>query len=313
MERFGISLEDYMVLTQFFPLNGVNGVDEEPVYGNKVDQYREALGVHDSDELIFKEVKKCRGKAMHWFSPGDIVCRRIGLEEDLVDVLRPMQDKVFVSKKVDPSVFKEELEELRRIAIETHKWKVRRRKTWFAIVDPKGMAVVFAFRHWSSSFKRLIEQLCPIHPKHRIYSCAPYRVAASWCALRTVHRYAMEHCDDQMTAVQFLKCMRYAEGIWWRRTEIKNMMGTGRIYKMYKRRSKKFQPFWDRCFKMIDDGIKVPSSVHHIREHPCTRWIAVTPQEAEWYLGCLYWPEWYGGDPVRFEKFIKGSRGRMWK
>ena len=59
--------------------------------------------------------------------------------------------------------------------------------------------------------------------------------------------------------------------------------------------------------------IQVPDSVRHIREHPTTRWIAVTPKEAEWYLGCVYWSEWYGGDPVRFQKFIKSSRGRMWR
>tara|TARA_R110001583_G_scaffold16895_9_gene69014 strand:- start:637 stop:1617 length:981 start_codon:yes stop_codon:yes gene_type:complete len=313
MERFGIPLKEYMVLTQFYPLNGVNGVEESPVYGLKVDEYRSALGVKSDDELIFKEVQKCKGKAMHWFSPGDIVCRRIGLEEDLVDVLRPMQDKVFVSKKVGGAAFKEELEHLRREAIEGHKWKVRRRKTWAAVVDPKGRAVVFAFRYWTNAFKRLMEQLCPIHPKHKIYSCAPYRVAASWCALKTVHRYAMEHCDNKITAVQFRKCMRYAEWVWWRRTEIKNMMGTGRIYKMYIRRAKRFGSFWQRCFRLMDDGVRVPSSVHHVREHPTARWIAVTPQEAEWYLGCVYWSEWYGGDPVRFAKFIKCSRGRMWR
>lgn len=313
MERFGLQLNEYMVLSQFYPLNGVSGVEELPVYGSQIDEYRNALGVKHDDELIFKEVKKCRGKAMHWFSPGDIVCRRIGLEEDLVDVLRPMCDRAFVSKKVDKVEYKQELEHLRREAIESHKWKVRRRKTWFAIVDPKGQAVVFAFRHWTNSFKRLMEQLCPVHPKHKIYACAPYRVAASWCAFKTMHRYAMEHCDSEMDVVQFRRCIAYAESVWWRRTEIKNMMGTGRIYKMYKRRSPKYLPFWERCFRLMDDGVQVPSSVRHIREHPSTRWIAVTPKEAEWYLSCIYWPEWYGGDPVRFAKFIKCSRGRMWK
>ena len=313
MERHAIPLKEYMVLTQFYPLSGVSGVDESSVYGKKVNEYRNALGVKYDDELIFKEVNKCRGKAMHWFSPGDIVCRRIGLEEDLVDVLRPMQDKVFISKKIDQLEYKEELEQLRRSAIEGHKWKVRRRKTWFAIVDPKGRAVVIAFRHWTRAFKRLMEQLCPIHPKHKIYACAPYRVAASWCAFKTLHRYAMNRCSHKMTVIEALRCMRYAEWVWWRRTEVKNMMGTGRIYKMYIRRAKRFGSFWQKCFRMMDDGIQVPSSVRHVKEHPTTRWIAVTPREAEWYLGCVYWEEWYGGDPVRFQKFIKSSRGRMWR
>ena len=50
MERFGIPLKEYMVLTQFYPLNGVSGVEEIPVYGSKVDEYRHALGVQYDDE-----------------------------------------------------------------------------------------------------------------------------------------------------------------------------------------------------------------------------------------------------------------------
>ena len=33
-----------MVLEQFYPLTGVNGVDEKPIYGDDVDQYRTAIG-----------------------------------------------------------------------------------------------------------------------------------------------------------------------------------------------------------------------------------------------------------------------------
>ena len=313
MEGRIVQLMDCMVIEQFYPRTGVDGVDEQPVYGKEVDEYRTALGASFDDEFIFKKVMKSRGKARTWFVPGDVICHRIGLTEDRCDLLRPMRDRVYSSSKVDVSIYEAEIEEARREAIEGHKWKVHRRKTLFVVIDPQGRALVVARQHWGDSFTILMEQLCPMLKIHQVYACKPYRVAASWCAFKAVHRYAMEHCDNKMSAVQFRKCIQYAEWIWWRRTEIKNMMGTGRIYKMYKRRSKKFMPFWDRCFRMMDDGIQVPDSVRHIREHPTTRWIAVTPQEAEWYLGCVYWPEWYGGDPVRFDKFIKCSRGRMWK
>jgi len=263
--------------------------------------------------LIFKEVQKCKGKAMHWFSPGDIVCRRIGLEEDLVDVLRPMQDKVFVSKKVGGAAFKEELEHLRREAIEGHKWKVRRHKTWFAIIDPQGRSLVVARRYWSKPFTVLMEQLCPMLEIHKVHACKPYRMASSWCAFKTMHRYAMENCDVEMSASQMLKCMRYAETIYIRRVSLRSSLGTGRIVKMYKYRNQNNQAFWDRCFKMMDDRVPVPYSVRHVREHFCTRWVSISPEEMEWYLGCLCWPEWVVGGPVRFTKFVKGIRGRMWK
>jgi hypothetical protein len=313
MEGRRVQLMECMVLEQFFPLNGVDGVEEQSIYGDDVDQYRTAIGASFDDELIFKKVMKTRGKAMTWFIPGDVICRRIGLEEDRCDVLRPMRDRVFVSEKVDASSFKKEVEQLRREAIEGHKWKVRRDKTWFAIIDPQGRSLVMARRHWSNTFTTLMEQLCPMLEIHKVYACKPYRVASSWCAFKTMHRYAMEHCDVDMSASQMLKCMRYAETIYMRRVALKKSLGTGRIVKMYKYRNRNNQAFWDRCFKMMDDGVPVPYSVRHVRDHFCTRWVAVSPEEMDWYLSCMYWPEWILGGPVRFCKFVKGKRGRMWK
>ena len=52
MERHSIPLKEYMVLTQFYPLSGVNGVDESSVYGNRVDEYRSARNA---------EAKQCTG------------------------------------------------------------------------------------------------------------------------------------------------------------------------------------------------------------------------------------------------------------
>ena len=308
-----MQLEDCMVLEQLYPLTGVTGVEEKPVYGEEAEKYRTALGASFDDEFIFKKVMKSRGKARTWFVPGDVICRRIGLSEDRCDLLRPMRDRVYSSHKVDVSIYEEEIEQARREAIEGHKWKVHRRKTMLAIIDPQGRALVVARMHWGDSFTILMEQLCPMLAIHKVYACKPYRVAASWCAFKTMHRYAMEHCDGKMNTVQFLKCVRYAETIYMRRVALKNRTGSGRIIQMYKYRALKHQDFWDRCFKMIDDGQTVPLSVRHIRDHFCARWVAVSPDEMDWYLSCIWWPEWKRGGPVRFQRFKKGYGGRMWK
>jgi|TARA_R110000751_G_C13703905_1_gene473656 hypothetical protein len=304
---------DCMVLQQFYPLNGVRGVDELPVYGDEVEQYRTAIGASFDDEIIFKKVMKSRGKAKTWFVPGDIICRRIGLEEDRCDLLRPMRDRVYSTHLVDVSQYELEIEEARREAIEGHKWKVHRNKTLLVVVDPQGRAFVVARKHWGDRFDTLMEQLCPMLPIHQVVACAPYRVAASWCAFKTMHRYGMDECSGKMTTPEFLKCMHYAEDIYNRRVALKNRIGSGRIIKMYKYRNPKFAEYWDRCFKLIDDGAKVPQSVGLIRAHFCARWVAVSPDEMDWYLSCMWWPEWKRGGPVRFQSFNRGYGGRMWK
>ena len=102
---------DCMVIEQFYPRTGVDGVDEQPVYGKEVDEYRTALGASFDDEFIFKKVMKSRGKARTWFVPGDVICHRIGLTEDRCDLLRPMRDRVYSSSKVDVSIYEAEIEE----------------------------------------------------------------------------------------------------------------------------------------------------------------------------------------------------------
>jgi hypothetical protein len=66
---------------------------------------------------------------------------------------------------------------------------------------------------------------------------------------------------------------------------------------------------------MIEAGEKVPFAVRHVYEHPSTIWVAVSVDDAEWLLGCSWWPEWKKHGPVRFERFgKKGSAGdQLWK
>ena len=102
-----------MVLEQFYPVSGVDGVDEKAIIGPDVEQYRTALGASFDDEFIFKKVIKSKGKARTWFVPGDVICRRIGLTEDRCDLLRPMRDRVYSSYKVDVSIYEDEIEQVR--------------------------------------------------------------------------------------------------------------------------------------------------------------------------------------------------------
>ena len=304
---------EHMVIEQYYPLSGVDGVVEKPVYGSEVDEYRTAIGARFDDEILFKKNVRSKGKAKTWFVPGDIVCRRLGLDEDRCDVIRPMQDRWYSSSLVDVSEYESDIERVRQESIEGHKWKAFRKKKLFVVVDPQGRALVIARKHWGDSFTVLMEQLCPMLKIHQQYACKPYRVAASWCAFKTMHRYAMKHCGGDMTTSEFLKCMRYAETIYMRRVALKNRIGSGRIIQMYKYRAKKHQEFWDKCFGMLESGEVMPHSVRLIRDHFCARWVAVSPDEMDWYLSCIWWPEWMRGGPVRFQSFRKGHGGRMWK
>ena len=255
---------EWMVLAQFFPSNGIDGVEEEPVYGDVVDVLRGALHLSFDEECLFHRVVTAKGKAKDWFLPGDVVCRRLGLDEERCDVLRKVQDKVFIAGSVDAAEIEGELESLRGEAIERHQWKVHRTEDWCAVIDAQGRALVVAYRGAYRQWRKVMEQLVPRQRKSKLVGTPSYRVAAAWCSLRAVHRRFMHEHDGALTR---------------------------------------------------SDLLKSEYMVKRVYEHPSTKWVAVSVDDAEWLLGCSWWSEWKGEGPVRFDKFKRRSSdgNRNWK
>ena len=298
---------EMMVLSQFFPSRGIDGVTEEPVYGLEIDVLRESIGASYTEEILFNRLMKSKGKANDWFLPGDVVCRRIGLDEERSDVLRKMQDKVYVSLSSCEVSYEDELESLRREAIEHHQWKVHRDDDWCAVIDPQGRALVsvhaFAHKQW----RKVMEQLVPRVAKSKTAKTPVYRVSAAWCALKAIHRRFIHEHDGPLTIADLVKSESFVRQVYNHRLDIGPFSGTGRIIKMYKYRNLRHVPFWRRCSDMLESGERVPFVVRHVHAHPCTRWVGISVDDAEWLLGCSWWQEWIGVGPIRFDKFKQGA------
>ena len=298
---------EMMVLSQFFPSRGIDGVTEEPVYGLEIDVLRESIGASYTEEILFNRLMKSKGKANDWFLPGDVVCRRIGLDEERSDVLRKMQDKVYVSLSSSEVPYEDEFESCRREAIEHHRWKVHRGDDWCAVIDPQGRALVsvhaFAHKQW----RKAMEQLVPRIRKSKTASTPHYRVSAAWCALKAVHRYFIHEHTGDLTIGDLIKSEHLVRQVYTHRLDVGQFSGSGRIIKMYKYRNKLFDPFWRRCFDLLEAGEPVPFVVRHVYEHPCTRWVAISVDDAEWLLSCSWWSEWKKLGPIRFDRFKKGA------
>ena len=52
---------EWMVLAQLFPSGGIDGVDDEPVYGDVVDDLRDALHLSFDEECLFHRVVVAKG------------------------------------------------------------------------------------------------------------------------------------------------------------------------------------------------------------------------------------------------------------
>ena len=294
-----------MVLSQFFPSNGIDGVIEEPIYGPEIDDLRDAVDAQYSEEIFFHRLVKSKGRANDWFLPGDVVCRRLSLDEERSDVLRKLQDKIFVSSSYDWSLYEDELETMRTEAIEHHRWKIHRGDVWCAIIDPQGRALVVVRTHANTQWRKAMEQIVPRMVGSKNAATPHHRVSAAWCALKALHRFFINEHKGTLSISDVYESEHFVRQVYNHRLDIGQFSGSGRIIKMYKYRNKLFDPFWQRCFDLLESGEQVPFVVRHIYRHPCTRWVAISVDDAEWLLSCSWWSEWKKFGPIRFDKFKK--------
>jgi hypothetical protein len=262
---------------------------------------------------LFYRLTSLKGKASDWFLVGDVVCRRIGLDEGRCDVLRQIQDKVFISSSSDGSVFEDGLEELRREAIERHAWKVHRSETWSAVIDAQGRALVVACNDAYKQWRKVMEQLTPRRNTSRAVKTPAYRVSAAWCALKALHDWFFREHEGAVEQKDLRMSEHLVWGVYDSRVGIGRYVGAARVVKMRKFRGVAHRPFWRRCSDMVESGESVPFALKHVYKHPCTRWVGISVDDAEWLLSCSWWPEWKGRGPVRFDKFKSGDNHVNWK
>ena len=307
---------DWMVLDQFFPYDGIAGVDETPIYGDEVDELRDALGVGFSEEVLFHRIGVARGRAEDWFVPGDVVCRRIGLSEDRCDLLRALDDRVFLSYLYDSSAYSEELESLRSESIEQHKWSIHRSGDWIAIVDPQGRAFkcVFSFSLWL--YPKIFEELEPRGGYRGLKP--PYRVSAAWLGVRVIHRYLLNRCGPKLRMAEVFRAGGLGKYAYYRREELGSYLGSARMFRMHRKKGFTSMPFWERCVGMLSDGLRVPNVVKMVDKHPSLQFCAVTSDEVDWVFERCWWPELDvrgGAMPCVVEKYRQGiwRENQNWK
>ena len=152
-----------------------------------------------------------------------------------------------------------------------------------------------------------MEQIVPRLAVSKTAKTPHHRTSAAWCALKSVHRFFIHEHEGSLSFSCLLGSEHLVRQVYNHRLDIGQFSGSGRIIKMYKYRNVLHNPFWQRCFDMLEAGEPVPFVVRHVYKHPCTRWVAISVDDAEWLLGCSWWKEWYRLGPVRFDKFKKGA------
>ena len=313
MERRACELKEWLVLSQFYPSDGVPGVEEERVIGSEAGMLRHVLKVPKGQRVKFSRVLSLKGKAKEWYLVGDVVCRYDGLEEKSCDLLRRVQDRVFIGRDYRGEGWEGEVESSRRESIERHQWTAVRSKETCGVIDPVGRLLLVVRRTAHKQWGFAMEKLMPRMSRSRATGpVSVEKLASAWCAMKAVHRHFHFVHDGEITMSDVSKSEQFARGIFMKRMDLGKTMGSGRYLRMYPFKLS-HRAFWERAYSELESGESVPSPVRHMYKHRSTVWLRVSADDVDGLLGLSWWPEWVGAGPVRFEKIKKGEKsGQNW-
>ena len=313
MERRACELKDWLVLSQFFPSDGVPGVEEERVVGSEAGMLRHVLKVPKEQRVEFSRVLSLKGKAREWYLVGDVVCRYDVLGEKNCDLLRKIQDKVFIGRDYKGEGWQESIESSRRESIEHHRWTAIRDEEACGVIDPMGRLLLVVRRTARKQWHFAMEKLKPRMSRSRATGpVSVEKVASAWCAMKAVHRHFHFVHEGEMTMSDVSKSEQFARSIFMKRMSLGKTMGSGLYLRMYPFKAS-HRSFWERAYSELESGESMPSLVHHMYKHRSTVWLRVSADDVDELLGLSWWPEWVGAGPARFEKIKKGEKnGHHW-
>jgi hypothetical protein len=290
-------------LSQYYPSDGVTGVDERflditGVSPEKLDRIRSMMG---RGPVELTEIVQARGSAGNHLLPGDVVCRYAGIEEERCDVIRLLQDVVYVDSGALSSIEKQAIEELRQCCIEEHRWGVIRRDDLMVIMDAFGRGVIFssygAFRFWRKPMEQLSPRQSRTDPTNE-------RLASAWCAIRAVHGSLLTTYGELgVTDIGgFMRTERLASLVYNLRLGVGAVAGDGHVVKMHYFWALKHAPWWERVFERYERGLFLPRPLLHVCRHRSTKQVKSSVLDMDLVYRFASWPEWLGQGPLKFAR-----------
>lgn len=302
-----------IVLSQFFPSDGVLGVDERHMDISGVEpEVMDRIGAMvGGGPVELTEIVRARGRAGHHLLPGDVVCRYAGIGEQRCDVIRLLRDVVYADGGGVSSEQQRAIEELRQRCVEEHRWGVVRRDELMVIMDAFGRGVVFssygAFRWWRKPMEMLSSRQRHTDP-------TPERVAAAWCAIRAVHGHLHEVYGGggSVGMSAFTRTERIARLVYNLRMRLGCVAGDGEVVKMHYFWGLKHAPWWDRVFDRHAAGLFLPKPLLHVCGQRSTKWVKSSVVDMDLVYRFAGWPEWVGQGPLKFTRVDKDDVRGSW-
>ena len=312
-------MSQWMVLSQLYPSEGIPGVEEGPIDKETETKLREEMGV-DGGSIEFSMLTEAKGAASGWFLPGDVICRWGHINEERCDVMRPIDDIMFIDKVWKYTFDKEMVESARTEAIENHKWAVRRARTkhlyagQIVLVDPFGRAVVILERRSGYRWQKAMAAAVPSHKKMK--GKVPLRKTSSaWLALKAVHGRIFE-LRDRGQEIDLEETNKLADRVYSIRYALYDRLGLNqRKVRFRPRRGYKRAAWWERMEQKWQSGGQVPWPVRKTLEKPGLRWVKCSVRDVEEVLGYASWAEWVPmktADPLKLEIVKAADPAQTW-
>ena len=290
----------------------------------KINLYRETVGVGVDDEVVFTEMTKIPVNMQEWFLPGDVICSNESIVEPYLDILRERVTVLFISGVCFMATPDHEFaESVRQESVEKHEWVLKRvqykeKFDEMVVSDPYGRVVHLVLpRRTSTKFIPPMSSVFPITKKWkaRHSELAPSRKRSAWLAIKKFHSLCLKS-GDEMDGSKFLEFREVARHLYRYHNDVPWVPDDLQILRMRVKRRLPFKLlFWQKIRDMYEeDPHSVPRPLAAKIQRPWLAWIRVCQQDIEESYDLLDMEEWdFYRPPFRIEEIKDNGVKGSWK
>lgn len=302
-------MSDYFLIGGLFPEKGFSVVDTQKVEDfHAEERLRVEAELPEGEKVEFYVVTFVSSGAVDWMADGDIVIKRLDLEEEFMDVMRPNMHIFYSTGNRQCSEYEEELpHRVRANSLKTGKWSFETDSNEYVISDPLGRLVHVrtSRRSATSGLTKVLYHIGVVDQSKAKKPLKHKRARAGWLVLKVIHRIFMDNRGEPSYGPAYRQSKVAMAKIWDYASGIEHLPGNVKCIKLTRGNLGKriIKEFWNRLLlDYIADEYTVPRGLREMcrgiqykrdtGSHNRVTEVIITPDEFEQVLLYAAWPEW---------------------
>jgi len=310
---------DYFLIGGLFPQRGFSVVDTYEVEDFRdAERLRREAEIPEDQKVSFHVVTFISSEADDWMAEGDIVIKRLDLEEEFMDVMRPNIHLFYeTGVRQNPERDEELPHRTRANSLRTGRWSFETDSSEYVISDPLGRLVHIrtAKNSATSGLTKVLYHIGIVDQSKAKKPLKHKRPWTAWLVLKVIHRIFMDNRGEPTFGPAFRQSKLALGKVWEPASDVEGLPGNVPCIRLTRNNMRRplIRGFWERLLvDYLEDEYLVPRGLREMcrgiqykretRSRNSVHEVMVTPDEFEKILMYAAWPEWSEWQsPIRWE------------